>query len=219
MCVHICLVFCLSWALISSGPVPNGNYLAIIKNKPTSSKLFTSRRPPSKLLPSSHLCVQGVEKEKKGSGSSDLISGEIRSAERLGRSYFVWINSKIPNVVGQKMLGLLCFHCKDRLQPSPPRAASRTECPGSGGACPTGLGRARVALSLSAWLPGTLVPMAAVQAHPSFCAVVGFLSGALPVVVESCKKREIFVEEVPFKAAGKEKRFYPGCGGGKTQSW
>lgn len=99
----------------------------------------------------------------------------------------MWRNSKIPNVVGQKMLGLLCFHCKGRLQLSPPRAASRTECPGGDGACPTGLGRARVALSLSAWLPGTLVPMAAMQAHPSFCAVVGFLSGALPVVVESCK--------------------------------
>lgn len=53
---------------------------------------------------------------------------------------------------------------------------------------PLGLGRARLALSLSAWLLGSLVPVAAMQAHPSFCAVLGLLSGALPLVLESCKK-------------------------------
>lgn len=40
-------------------------------------------------------------------------------------------------MVGQKMLSSLCFHCKDRLQLSPPRASSRTNCPSSDGPCPT----------------------------------------------------------------------------------
>lgn len=41
------------------------------------------------------------------------------------------------------------------------------------------------------WLPVTLVSMAAMQTHPSYSGAAGFLSAALPIVLESCKEANL----------------------------
>lgn len=139
----------------------------------------------------------------------------------------MWIRSKIPNTVGQKMLSSICFHHKEGLQLSPPRASSRTDCPSSDGQylAPEPLSHeafgwlwgAWVSLSLSAWLPVSLVPMAAMQAHPSYYGIAGFLSGALPVVLESCKKAKSLWRRCLSRQLERRKDF-PSCNGGKAQS-
>lgn len=134
-------------------------------------------------------------------------------------NYFVCISSKVLNMVRQKMLSLLCFHSKEGLELSPPRASSRTDCPSSDGPCPTrhlaACGELRL-LCLSQPPCYTLVLLAALQAHPSYCGIAGFLSGALPVVLESCKKVKSLWRRCLSRQLERRKDF-PSCSGGKTQ--